>query len=224
MAVTGETEFDYQWKNLPSKKLEYNQDRIGELLLLTKLEPDFFKGKRCLDVGCGSGRYTYALQELGADVTSFDISREAIKRCKEINPESYVFDLLELVPNPVYDFVLCWGVLHHLPDPREGFTKIVTQVKPGGTLYIMVYHKDTQKWYIKSREKWQTLSPEQRAQASELLVWKRGGDQHSWWDAFNPKYNWGFHHNEIKRWFKEGGFKEIVMTKKRNINMRGVKI
>ena len=28
---------------------------------------------------------------------------------------------MNLLPNPIYDFVLSWGVLHHLQDPRDAF-------------------------------------------------------------------------------------------------------
>ena len=67
----------------------------------------FIKNKICLDAGCGPGRWTYAMQQLGAkEVTSFDISSEAIKKCKVINSDAYVQDILELKQNNFYDFVL----------------------------------------------------------------------------------------------------------------------
>ena len=86
-----------------------------------------------MDVGCGNGRYTYAIQNLGADkVTSFDISSEGVSKCRQINPDAYVFNLMDLVPNPIYDFVLCWGVLNHVEDPRKAFNIVASQVKNSG--------------------------------------------------------------------------------------------
>ena len=92
------TEFDYQWKNLPSEDIEYNELRIKEFLTFTKLKPEKkILGKDCLDAGCGIGRYTYALQKLGANkVNSLDISQEAINKCKEINPNAFVFNIMIL--------------------------------------------------------------------------------------------------------------------------------
>ena len=89
------TEFDYQWKNLPSKDIEYNDNRIQEFLSFTKLNPEkTILRSDCLDAGCGIGRYTYAMQKLGANsVKSIDISSEAIKKCKEINPNAFVFNI-----------------------------------------------------------------------------------------------------------------------------------
>ena len=60
------TDFDYQWKNLPSKDIELNETRVKDFLSFTKIKPDkFIKDKYCLDAGCGSGRFSYAMQKLG---------------------------------------------------------------------------------------------------------------------------------------------------------------
>ena len=176
-----------------------------------------------MDVGCGNGRYTYAMQKLGARVTSFDVSEKAVASCRKINSEAYVFDLMDLPPNPIFDFVLCFGVLHHLPEPQKGFQKIASQVKPGGILHIMVYHRRTQKVYEEGRRIWHKLSNEEKLKLCRKMIGMHGGNLHGWWDAFNPKYNWSYEPKEIKRWFKEEGFKKIKLTQKHNINMRGVK-
>ena len=96
------TDFDYQWKNLLGKEalkdmeqmFECNNDRVKEFLGLTGIKPwykkdSFIKDKICLDAGCGPGRWTCAMQRLGAKkVDSFDLSEEAINRCKKINPNN----------------------------------------------------------------------------------------------------------------------------------------
>lgn len=225
------TDFDYQWKNLPSKDIELNEDRIKDFLSFTKINPDeFIKDKYCLDAGCGSGRFSYAMKRLGArKVDSIDLSPEAIAKCKkEVNPDAYVFNLMDLKPNSVYDFVLCWGVLNHVPEPREAFSKVASQVKKksksdrnGGILHIMVYHKDTQKPYEEDRKIWSTLSLEERLQLCQQKVDKIGGTVHGWFDALNPDYNWSFSEKEIKKWFEEENFSKIKLVTKHNINMRG---
>ena len=218
-------DFDYQWKNLPSKFIEYNEDRVTEFLNFTGLDKNSLQGKLCLDAGCGNGRYSYAMQRLGAArVDSFDISPEAVAKCKQINPDARVSDIMSLKPDPVYDFVLCWGVLNHVPAPRLAFSHVASQVKPqGGMLHIMVYHKDTQKPYDEGRKIWPNLSPEQRLKLCEEKASIYGGDIHGWYDAFNPSYNWSFHEKEPKKWFEEEGFRNIKLVTKRNINMNGRK-
>lgn len=221
-------EFDYQWKNLPSDDTEFSEDRIREFLSFTKLSPIYdIRQKYCLDVGCGNGRYTYAMQKVGAmRVDSFDLSPEAIKKCREINPDAKVFDLMELEPmtRPVYDFVLCWGVLNHIKNPRDGFSKIASQVSnKGGKLHIMVYNAKNQTKYSQDRKLWESLSLEKKLELCEEKVKTVGGTVHGWFDALNPQFNWGFTLEEVKKWFVEEGFSNIRVITKYTINMNGQK-
>ena len=36
---------------------------------------------------------------------------------------------MDLTPNPIYYFVVSWGVIHHLQEPRKAFSKVASQVK-----------------------------------------------------------------------------------------------
>ena len=88
------TNFDEQWKKVMGEeyvdmstgliknqgKFDFIRERVEEFKKLTGLEDNGLDGKICLDVGCGPGRWTYAIQQLGAKkVDSFDESAEAIK-------------------------------------------------------------------------------------------------------------------------------------------------
>jgi len=74
---------------LPENNYECDDERVKEFLDLTGIKPwykrsSFVKDKICLDAGCGPGRWTCALQRLGAArVDSFDISSDAIEICKK---------------------------------------------------------------------------------------------------------------------------------------------
>lgn len=216
------TEFDLQWAKLPSPHTEYNVERVDELLSLTRLEPTFFKDARCLDVGCGNGRYTYAMQQLGAKVASFDKSPQAVDECRRVNPNTFVFDLYELPPDRRYDFVLCYGVLHHCPDPYRGFVKVASQVKPKGTLFTMVYNCRSQVIYEYGRKLWPSLSYEEQIALCKDMIAQYGGTIHGWWDSLNPEYNWSFTPKEVRKWFNMHNFGKITLTKRHPINMRGV--
>ena len=111
------TDFDEQWKkvmgeeylNEQKDKFAFTQKRVAEFTKLTGIKDNGLDGKICLDAGCGPGRWTYAMQQMGAKkVDSFDVSSEAIKRCREINPVAKEGSIFDLKPNPVYDFVLSW--------------------------------------------------------------------------------------------------------------------
>ena len=240
------TDFDYQWKNLLGKEalkdmeqmFECNNDRVKEFLGLTGIKSwykkdSFIKDKICLDAGCGPGRWTCAMQKLGAKkVDSFDLSEEAVKRCKEINPNAYVFDIWDLKPNPIYDFVLSWGVLHHTKNTRQAFSKVASQVKKGGMLHVMIYNKENDWAYegfrgdtcVEKHAYWMTLSDQEKIKLCEDMVKKYGGNIHLKFDALNPTYNWSHSSDEVESWFKEEGFSEIKLRMvKQNINMNGKK-
>ncbi len=242
------TDFDEQWKNVMDEehfnemkgKFDFTQKRVEEFQKLTDIKDNGLNGKICLDAGCGPGRWTYAMQQLGAQkVDSFDVSSEAIKRCKEINPDAYVGSVFDLKPNPLYDFVLSWGVLHHNKNTREAFSKVASQVKKGGLLHIMVYDKKYDHEYdgyrgetsIEKHKEWEKLSFEEKIKICENKVKTIGGDIHGWFDAFNPEVNFSFMPKEVKKWFEAEGFHKIKLRVKSHfnsiptsqVNMNGIK-
>jgi trans-aconitate methyltransferase len=237
------TDFDEQWANFMKEEnftvhkgaFDFTDKRAKEFLKITGIKPWYkkdsvIKGGICLDAGCGPGRWTYGMQRLGAArVDSFDISPEAIKRCKEINPNAYVFDIWDLKPNPAYDFVLSWGVLHHTKDTRTAFSKVASQVKKGGMLHVMIYNKVNDRYYngfrgdtcLEKHKVWVEMTMEEKITLCKEKVRTVGSDIHGWFDAFNPEFNWSHSTDEVKKWFEEEGFTDIKFKEKPNINMNG---
>ena len=242
------TDFDVQWKKVMEEdhfnerkgQFDFTEKRVEEFRKLTGIKNDGLDGKICLDAGCGPGRWTYSMQQLGAkNVDSFDVSDEAVKRCMEINPDAYVGSIFDLKPNPVYDFVLSWGVLHHNKNTREAFSKVASQVKKDGMLHIMVYNKKYDYEYdgyrgitsIEKHKEWEKLSFEEKIKICENKVKTVGGDIHGWFDAFNPEVNFSFTPKEVEGWFEEEGFSKIKLRVKTHfnsiptsqVNMNGIK-
>ena len=123
---------------------EGRRDVGGRLYLEPKFAIDHFRGKRCLDLGCGPGRWTRTLLALGASVKSTDVSRHALLSTSRFNRDVEELDLFDILPkrpdlHEAFDFTLCWGVLMCTHDPRVAFANAAKTVKPGGELYVMVY-------------------------------------------------------------------------------------
>lgn len=114
----------------------------------TFVDPALIEGRSCIDVGCGSGRWTRVMQALGAkDVLSVDISPHALESVTRFNSNTLVADvsrLTEVHPELVgrYEFANLWGVAHHTHDPRLAFMNAAATVAEGGAMYLMVYSTD----------------------------------------------------------------------------------
>lgn len=109
---------------------------------------DFFTGKRCLDAGCGGGRYSIAMALMGASsVVGLDVGaaglEDARRRCTTIGLQNVEFregSVLELpFKDEEFDFACCSGVLHHTVGVETGLRELNRVLKPGGSLYLLLY-------------------------------------------------------------------------------------
>jgi len=129
------------------KAIEFRRDRLDPFIS-TYAQFDRWKGKRILEVGCGTGSELVRFARTGANVIgvdlsfkSADIAKARLCFCKcdgevcQADAESLPFKKNE------FDFVYSWGVLHHTPDISKAISEIHRVLKPNGEICIMLYHK-----------------------------------------------------------------------------------
>jgi 2-polyprenyl-3-methyl-5-hydroxy-6-metoxy-1,4-benzoquinol methylase len=144
--------FGKNWRDFVEK--HFNEERVEEARQsLVKFTRDYdFRGKRFLDIGCGSGLFSLCAHRLGADVTSFDVDADSVACCeflreREGKPATWriahgsVLDEVFLRALGSFDFVYSWGVLHHTGAMWHAIENAAGMVKPGGLLYIAIYNK-----------------------------------------------------------------------------------
>lgn len=143
--------FGYAWK---THSTLFPVDRRQFLDWIHPVRPDFFRGKRVLDLGCGKGRHSLLAAQFGASrVVAVDFS-EAVDIARHHTREMpgvdvIQADLLKLPFKPAqFDYGWCVGVLHHLPAPYEGFRALARQIKPGGDLSAWVYAREGNDWVM----------------------------------------------------------------------------
>lgn len=100
-------------------------------------------GKRVLDLGCGTGRYSLELAALGAQVIGVDISAEMIgeariKVTSDMDVQFVVTDIsTELdLPSSSFDMVTSTPAMCHLPDISGVFSTISKVLVPHGFAVI----------------------------------------------------------------------------------------
>jgi SAM-dependent methyltransferase len=103
--------------------------------------------KTILDAGTGTGRDSRLYAELcPGDVFGVDISEGinlAYQHLKSFpNLHLIQADLTKLpFPRQFFDFIACDQVLHHTPDTRKSFCKLVDWLAPKGEIAIYVYKR-----------------------------------------------------------------------------------
>jgi SAM-dependent methyltransferase len=138
--------FGWQWQHFAEQHAEFEEQFLDWLY---PIKPEFFRGKRVLDAGCGTGRHTRLAAQYGADeVVALDLS-DAVEAAR-VNLAG--FDNVRVVQGDLlrlpfrmaeagggFDLIYSIGVLHHLPNPLAGFRSLLRFLRPGGTIAVWVY-------------------------------------------------------------------------------------
>jgi 2-polyprenyl-3-methyl-5-hydroxy-6-metoxy-1,4-benzoquinol methylase len=222
--------FNFQWDQSPDGNWIENRPELktrepGLVLQYTRLPRDWFSGKRALDAGCGSGRFSWALASLGASVTAVDQSPAGVahtrRACAEFGDRVSVrqHDLTQPLDLPAeFDLVWSYGVLHHTGDTYGAFRNVAKLVKPGGYLFMMLYGEPTGAdagefaYYAEvERLRRDTAALSLTARYEELKRLK-GADAGGWFDAVSPLINDTYPFYEIQTWLRREGFVDIQRT------------
>ncbi len=143
--------FDQLWAPYDEFALREAMERVKKRLALNGFGPAFFKNKKCVDLGCGGGRFSFVLSEMGAaHVTGIDLGTKSIKSAKEtaagLNLEDMSFKFSTLydtgLSNDEFDFAVSNGVVHHHTNINDAFKEIYRILKPGAFLWLYLVSEE----------------------------------------------------------------------------------
>ncbi len=143
--------FGAQWLVFDEMQPHHDQQFRDWIAPVTQ---EFVGGKLVVEGGCGKGRHTRVIADWGAQaVVGVDLSEavEAAFRNTRDLPNAHIIqaDIYQLPLRQVFDYAFSVGVLHHLPNPRSGFTSLVKQLKPGGAISAWIYGRENNAWIIR---------------------------------------------------------------------------
>jgi ubiquinone/menaquinone biosynthesis C-methylase UbiE len=127
---------------LTQESLRLLQGRIPDSIIKNDIV-----GKRVLDMGCGSGRYTIALAKVGAaEVIGVDFQNKSFARAKKYckaHKLKVQFQEANVHKLPFrdsyFDFIFCNGVLHHTSSIEKGLEEIARVLKKSGKAFLYLY-------------------------------------------------------------------------------------
>jgi len=144
------TAFGWQWQEFTELYDEYEAQFLD---WIHPIQPEFFRDKVVLDAGCGNGRHAYYSARYGArELVAMDLSAAVETAYENIGrlPNAHVIQA-DIYHPPFkrtdgnggpFDFIYSIGVLHHLPEPEEGFDSLIRYLRPGGAMFAWVYGRE----------------------------------------------------------------------------------
>jgi 2-polyprenyl-3-methyl-5-hydroxy-6-metoxy-1,4-benzoquinol methylase len=237
--------FSHQWENLKDGRYllsdPFFKENVANIISQqeTLIKPEWFKGKKILDAGCGNGRWAYGLIQLGANVTLVDINKSAIQEAQNnirelgaevdavVTPMERVHEALK---GQKFDMVWSWGVLHHCQDFLASFNALQTLIADHGLLFMYLYGRETLDYQtdinlFKDRIRYNLL-----LSSNEQLEFLRSKGAiedkllHNYHDIYAPLINRRFTWDEVERLLLNVGFEDILRTiDHTEIWVRGIK-
>ncbi len=140
------------YRNIDRKFLKWIpfMQKGGYPFLTRYVDMKGLKGKKLLDIACGTGVLTEQFVRMGADVTAVDLTPKAVELTKKrldlykISANVIEGDAQKLpFPDNTFDFVCAWGCLMHMPMTEKAISEIHRVLKPGGKTIAMMYHSNS---------------------------------------------------------------------------------
>lgn len=145
--------FSYKWNTFNDAALSKQESNKKLFLEHYNFTNESFKQylsqkSTILDIGCGIGYISNWIASefhktvFGVDLTnSVDVGEKYFSE-NENNPNFIQADVGELpFENHTLDMIIAKEMIHHTPEPRKNFSKLVNLLKPGGSILIYVYNK-----------------------------------------------------------------------------------
>ena len=108
------------------------------------LDKKYFKNKTILDAGTGSGRHSILMSKLSPKkIIAIDHKSTIKLNLRNKNPKNINFIGGNVqktkFKNCTFDFISCYGVLHHTENIEKGIKELLRVLKENGYLFLYIY-------------------------------------------------------------------------------------
>ncbi|MFZ5893982.1 MAG: class I SAM-dependent methyltransferase [Myxococcota bacterium] len=142
------SDFGEQWSTLRFDETQegyYASDALFDDLVQPLVSPSEFKGKSVADIGSGTGRIVKMLARAGASrIVAVEPSEGFAKVVENTaafkDRVTYVNARGDELPLGLdLDWVVSFGVIHHIPEPDPVMRRAYQALKPGGKMVVWLY-------------------------------------------------------------------------------------
>lgn len=253
--VTSDTyvrSFSAEWNIFSKTQLDSGEimETLDSFVKKTGLRPVDLAACKILEAGCGMGRFLDVVSRAPKSiVVGFDLSLAVDAAYENVGRRSNVHILQADIMRPPFrdesfDFVYSLGAIHHTPDPKQAFLRLVPLVKRGGQIAVWVYRRYSRPpisdFYriATSRMSWSAVL------AISRLLSRLHSIQRRWryllvlipisehidpnrrlldtLDWYSPRYQFKFVWNDVTQWFRDAKLSHI-RTLSFPISVRGRK-
>lgn len=150
-------DFGKNWKKYLNETLSSERTSFAKQSLQSDFFVDDFSDGRFVDIGCGSGLFSYCALKLGAEeVISFDYDPDSVEATYQLyekagKPDHWMIEQGDILNVNFIDelndakYVYAWGVLHHTGSLYEAIDNTLSLVAPEGVVYLAIYNKITER-------------------------------------------------------------------------------
>lgn len=132
-----------EWSAIYDSNENLTRDLDQQLTRATFKDQQF---RSILELGCGTGKNTAFLAEIGTQVHALDFSEGMIAKAKEkVQAANVRFELADLTrrwpcETGGYDLISCNLVLEHIADLPHIFAEAARTLQPGGRFFLNELH------------------------------------------------------------------------------------
>lgn len=139
--------FGPQWNTFAKSQLDNHETSESTLRFDSEIgwNASDLNGKLAIEIGSGAGRFIDVVSSRGAKlVVGVDMTTAVDAAQKNLGNRENVFfiqgDAFSLpIKKSYFDFAYSIGVLHHTPNPQQGFVDMVDCVKDDGNIGLSLY-------------------------------------------------------------------------------------
>ncbi len=175
------SDFGDQWTRYTDNSGYYGSAGLFHDICGPLLAEEDISDKAVADIGAGSGRIVNMLLDAGAaNVTAIEPSDAAeVLRTNTAGRAAQVTVIrgegTSIPQDARFDLVVSIGVLHHIEDPAAVVVAAEKALKPGGKLFIWLYGREGNAFYLALAKPLRTLTKRMPHRALAAFCWGADG-------------------------------------------------